>query len=732
MIPVGIDGLGFYTSHYFIDLKTLAIARNTDPEKFYRGLGQYKMSVMPPDESIVTLAANAAQRALTHCDKHNIDTLLFATESGIDQSKAAGIFVHELLKLPKNCRVVELKQACYSGTAGLQMAMAMLQQNPKRSILLICADIARYGLGSVGESSQGGGAVAMLLSANPRILEIEPGSGVYTEDTMDFWRPNYRDEALVDGKYSCEVYLKSLKESWQHYQQQTGRHFTDHQQFLYHIPIPKLAEKAHQKLSLTCKQGRPSTEQLHAALHHSLQYSQMTGNCYSASLYLGLVSLLDHAREDLSGQRIGFYSYGSGCVAEYFSGKVIAGYQQQLHPDVHQQMLDQRIELDIAQYEAFYQHCYPQDGSQQRISEHSQGTFRLAEINEHKHIYRQREKSSNSLTARAPGKLIICGEHAVVYGYPAIAIAIDRFADTTISQRTPGSVLFNLLDLEHQADYTLGKLRQIKSRLKDSYQAFSRGEKSIRRVIEKPFELMQYTATNLIDKLNPKLNHGIKIDTKSNIPIGCGMGSSAATVVSTNYAIAQFFKQDLAMQKHYELALDAENLQHGQASGIDLHLAMQGGCIYFEHGQAQARQFPNFPLQIINTGKPQSTTGECVSAVTNRFKDPQLGQHFATVTQAIDHALKQQDFAAFQQGIKDNHRLLCELGVVPEKIQQLIQTLEQSGGAAAKICGAGSIAGEAGGIVLVVSAHDVSAIVQSFGLTIESVKQVNQGVALKA
>ena len=215
MVKVGIDAMGFYTSQYYLDLQTLATARGVDVDKYVIGLGQHRMSVMSPDEDIVTMAANAGHRVLRDIDKNEIELLLFATESGTDQSKAAGIFVHRLLNLPARCRVVELKQACYSATAGLQLALPLLRENPNKKVLLIASDIARYGLHSVGESSQGGAAVAMVLSANPRMLEIEPESGFNTEDVMDFWRPNYKDEALVDGKYSY-VWFKKLGNNTQH------------------------------------------------------------------------------------------------------------------------------------------------------------------------------------------------------------------------------------------------------------------------------------------------------------------------------------------------------------------------------------------------------------------------------------------------------------------------------------------------------------------------------------
>ena len=158
MLKVGIDTLAIYTSRYALELATLAKARGTDPDKYHIGLGQKKMSVPPPGEDIVTMAANAAHQALRDIDLSEIEMLLFATESGIDQSKAAGIYVHDLLKLSPRCRVVELKQACYSGTAALQLALPYLRENPNKKVLLIASDIARYGLGTPGESSQGCGS----------------------------------------------------------------------------------------------------------------------------------------------------------------------------------------------------------------------------------------------------------------------------------------------------------------------------------------------------------------------------------------------------------------------------------------------------------------------------------------------------------------------------------------------------------------------------------------------
>lgn len=387
VLKVGIDSLAFYTSHYALDLARLAEMRGVDSNKFFVGLGQHKMAVPPPAEDIVTMGANAALRAIRDLDASSIEMLLFATESGIDQSKAAGIYVHDLLDLPARCRVIELKQACYSGTLALQLALPFLRQHPDKKVLLVASDIARYGLGTSGESSQGCGAVAMVLSANPRILAFEPEYGVVTENVMDFWRPNYSDTAFVEGKYSSKLYLNMLEKSWQQYKELSGRHFTDHEYYCYHSPVPKLVEKAHQYLAKINGLDTLSDDVLFTQTGYALEYGRKIGNSYTASLYVGLTALLDLATEDLAGKRLGFYSYGSGCVAEYFSGVVQPRYQAALDTAYHQSMLANRVDLTYPEYERFYQFEFPEDGSRCDIPPYETGKFRLAAIDNHKRIY---------------------------------------------------------------------------------------------------------------------------------------------------------------------------------------------------------------------------------------------------------------------------------------------------------------------------------------------------------
>lgn len=388
----GIDKIDFYTSNYYLDLKALAAARGIQRERFYSELGQHKMAICPPGEDIVTMGAGAAAKLLGDGADSDIDLLLFATESGIDASKAAGIYVHSLLGLPAHCRVIELKQACYAATGGLQLAISYLHQFPDRKVLLIAADIARYKMHGGAESSQGCGAVALLCSANPRVLAIEPESGFYTKDVMDFWRPNYCAEAFVDGRLSCDVYLRLLEECWREYQKKSGRKFLDHDCFCYHTPVPKLVERAHLRLAKINGYKNFADENIDRFLENSLQYNREIGNCYTASLYLGITSLLENNAENMVGKRIGLYSYGSGSVGEYFSGVVQKSYRDVLQAVEHQNFLQQRTELTYQQYEEIYNFTLPQiDGVYPLATNYRVDKFRLAAIENHKRIY---EKSS--------------------------------------------------------------------------------------------------------------------------------------------------------------------------------------------------------------------------------------------------------------------------------------------------------------------------------------------------
>ncbi|MEM9633656.1 MAG: hydroxymethylglutaryl-CoA synthase [Pseudomonadota bacterium] len=382
MMKIGIESLSFYVPGTYLKLETMAERHGIDPAKFALGIGQEKIALTGFDEDIVTLGAEAARPIIEAHGSDGIDTLLFATETGIDQSKSAGIYVHRLLGLPPNCRNVELKQACYSATAALQMACGYVSRKPDSKVLIIASDVSRYDLDTSAEATQGCGAVAMLVSANPKLVTIDPVAGCFTEDIMDFWRPNYRKTPLVDGKYSALRYLNALVQCWNDYQANGGRAYEEFAQFCYHLPFSRMGEKGHRHLAGLVK-NKPDLERCHPGM----VYNRQVGNCYAASLYLALISALENSGTDLTGQPIGLFSYGSGAVAEFFAGEVQPGYAEHLFTNRHRELLTDREAVSYDAYLALRDVPDPQDGSAVEIPQTARGRYRLAKIDEHKRHY---------------------------------------------------------------------------------------------------------------------------------------------------------------------------------------------------------------------------------------------------------------------------------------------------------------------------------------------------------
>ena len=390
-MTIGIDKIGFATSPYVLRLKDLAAARDTDPEKLSKGLLLKEQSVAPITEDIVTLAATAADDILTDEDKEAIDMVILATESGIDQSKAAAVFVHGLLDIQPFARSFEMKEACYAATAALDYAKLHVEKFPQSKVLVIASDIAKYGIGTPGEPTQGAGAVAMLISQNPRILSFNDDNVAQTRDVMDFWRPNYATTPFVNGIYSTQQYLDSLKTTWAEYQKRTGLTLTDFASVCFHLPYPKLALKGLKKI-LDKSLSEEKKDQLQYNFDQSILYSQRVGNIYTGSLFLGLLSLLENRPQLKSGDRIALFSYGSGAVSEIFSANLVPGFEQLLD---HKRMekLDQRTVLSVADYERlFYEEVDLDPNGNQVFEPATHQTFALTEIKEHQRTYQKVEK----------------------------------------------------------------------------------------------------------------------------------------------------------------------------------------------------------------------------------------------------------------------------------------------------------------------------------------------------
>lgn len=356
-MKIGIDKIGFYTPSMYIDTGDLAEARGVEPGKFKIGIGQDKMAVIPKTQDAVTLAANAALNILSKEDIDGIDYVIFATETGIDHSKAAAVYVHELLGLNEYVRSIEVKQACYSATAGTQMAKGHIALNPDSKVLILASDISRYGLKTGGEITQGSGAVAMLMTREPKIMTIESPSVYKTEDKMDFWRPLYSDEAFVHGKLSVTQYIKFFKDLFNAYNEKTKASLKDFDALLFHMPYTKMGLKALQ--SVLNDADEADQERLLAKFEVGKYYNEVVGNIYTGSLYLNLISLLERDKTLEAGANLGLFSYGSGSVGEFFTGILQPNYEEHLFTDLHEDMLEAREKISVERYEEVFMDTIP-------------------------------------------------------------------------------------------------------------------------------------------------------------------------------------------------------------------------------------------------------------------------------------------------------------------------------------------------------------------------------------
>lgn len=329
----------------------------------------------------------------------------------------------------------------------------------------------------------------------------------------------------------------------------------------------------------------------------------------------------------------------------------------------------------------------------------------------------------------APGKLILSGEHSVVYGKPALAMAVNRYVTAKAIPQFLPFISFDLSDFAYADQMSFSALKLLKNRIKDKYHKFIHGEFKIREVLQKPVELAQFTLMLFFEMANVKwLTQGIKLQLQSDIPVGCGMGSSAATILSVIHAMAKHLNVELPKERFYHLGLEAENLQHGLSSGLDLRVSLNGGCLYIQDGKFETRIEPAFPMYLVNTGAPLASTGECVTHAAEFFKKSSIGNDFADVTQAMDYAIQQNNFFDILKTVKQNHLLLQKIGVVPDRVSHFIEQTESLG--AAKICGAGSVIGDNAGVVLVITEDkdSLEKLSNEFQYSIVPVKAESRGV----
>ncbi|MEU8242627.1 hydroxymethylglutaryl-CoA synthase [Actinoplanes missouriensis] len=356
---IGIEAIDVYPGSAWITAGDLAAGRGLDQDRV-RNLMLTGRAVALPFEDPVTHAVNAARTLVDELDpavRDSIEMVLVATESGVDYSKSISSYVHRYLGLHPRCRLLEVKQACYAATAALQLAAGYLAAgaSPQARVLLIATDVgltderAEY-----AELATGSGAVAMLLGSRADVLELDLGAfGLHCFETMDTARPG-PDIEVADADQSLVAYLECTVRSFADYRERVADAdlATTFDHLAFHTPFAGMVRAAHRRAMREFTPMAPAEvdADFHQRVAPGLRYPSQVGNLFSGALYLALASVIDAMPATAGDARIGLFSYGSGCSAEFLSGTAGPAARQAVAARKIDQRLAARRRLTFDEY----------------------------------------------------------------------------------------------------------------------------------------------------------------------------------------------------------------------------------------------------------------------------------------------------------------------------------------------------------------------------------------------
>ncbi|MES2805419.1 MAG: hydroxymethylglutaryl-CoA synthase [Bacteroidota bacterium] len=384
-MKTGIDAISFDVAKIHLPINTLAKARNIEPEKLEKGLGLIKMTLPDTHQDTVVFGANALTKLISdnNINLNEIARIYVGTESAIDSSKPISSFLIALMeqKFGENtlsgCDVVDFTFACIGGVDAMQNCIDFIQLNPTKKAIVVTTDFAKYDLNSTGEYTQGAGALAMLITANPRIIAFENNWATSTKGVFDFFKPYrtisktaitgnstnepwfenleseveiHKDQPVFDGQYSNQCYMDRTRDayfSFKKLKNTTETVYDSWKSIVMHLPYAfqgrrMLSEIYALDASNTIVSGDEDTSEYQNKLKEiskSEAYkefvneklmpaeiaSSLIGNLYTGSIFMGLLSTLAHfydTEKEISGSTFGFLAYGSGSKSKVFEGTI--------------------------------------------------------------------------------------------------------------------------------------------------------------------------------------------------------------------------------------------------------------------------------------------------------------------------------------------------------------------------------------------------------------------------
>lgn len=282
--------------------------------------------------------------------------------------------------------------------------------------------------------------------------------------------------------------------------------------------------------------------------------------------------------------------------------------------------------------------------------------------------------SQNKVTVSAPGKLMLLGEHAVVYDRPCLVTAVDQRMNLTVE-------IFDGHNFELEAPDV--KISNYKKSLSD----LGKGE------IPKGAQFIEIAVRNIAEKYG--LSDGVKIITKSEFSSQFGFGSSSASTVCTIKAISEILSLKLSLKEIFDLSYKTVLDIQGKGSGFDVAAAVYGGTLYFLTGgkTIEPLQILNLPL-IVGYSGIKADTVSLINKVKETFskKAGRLDEIYDKIAELVEKAkvaLLIKDWQAFGELINKNQQYLRELGVSIPKLDDMINISLSAGAYGAKLSGAG-------------------------------------------
>jgi hydroxymethylglutaryl-CoA synthase len=416
-MKTGIDSIAFDVAKIHLPIKILAKARNIEPEKLEKGLGLIKMTLPDTHQDIVVFAANALTKLIqeNNLNLSEIARIYVGTESAIDSSKPISSFLIALMeqKFGQNtlseCDVVDFTFACIGGVDALQNCVDFVKLNPTKKAIVVTTDFAKYDLNSTGEYTQGAGALAMLITSNPRIIAFNNNWATSTKGVFDFFKPfrtlsktaitgnptneswfgNLEDEIEIhkhqpvfDGQYSNQCYMDRTRTAYFSLKKLKNTNETIYKSWesiIMHLPYAFQGRRMLSEIyALDAEnkiingnedaseyqnklKGISKSEEYQQFINEKLMpaelASSLIGNLYTGSIFMGLLSTLAHfyyTKKEITNSKFGFLAYGSGSKSKVFEGEIQPDWKTVIADINLFETLEQSFEIDFSTYEKLH------------------------------------------------------------------------------------------------------------------------------------------------------------------------------------------------------------------------------------------------------------------------------------------------------------------------------------------------------------------------------------------